>query len=71
MAGFLIITCSPLRGRFKGTDRAVYTVEPCGQGNIYILPCGWGNIYIALWSITEEMFFKEIAFLRSSGQLVQ
>ena len=53
--------CSPLRGRFKGTDRAVYTVEPCGQG----------NIYIALWSITEEMFFKEIAFLRSSGQLVQ
>ena len=26
-----IYICSPLRGRFKGTDRAVYTVEPCGQ----------------------------------------
>ena len=29
-----IHACSPLCGRFKGADRAIYAVEPCGQGKI-------------------------------------
>ena len=63
--------CSPLCGRFKGADRAIYAVEPCGQGNIYtyIALRLEKYIYIALWSITEEMFVKEIAFLTHCTRL--
>jgi len=39
------MTCSPLRGRIKATDRAIYAILPCGEGNIYILPCGQLAVY--------------------------
>ena len=44
--------CSPLRRRIKGTDRAIYAVEPC-----YAHIALWLGqyIYIALWSITYSL----------------
>ena len=45
-------TCSPLRRRIKGTDRAIYAIEPC-----YTHIALWLGkyIYIALWSITYSL----------------
>ena len=47
-----MVACSPLRRRIKGTDRAIYAVEP-SYAHIALWLVQY--IYIALWSITYSL----------------